>query len=234
MVSKKKSKVATDALRRHINALLEDLAKHDALAHYNLSVLDEGTGRVSWIRHSAESMIDDFSYLTVDNYLQWARRDDYSALLPDGSLIQMTYTLAGSEIVGHRLCYVPSPVTTLADWQEAIDEGGWIGGDYAEIVSELLLESHAHSALKSMIRFDYDPYNSSVGHPASHLTINSVDCRIPCIAPLSPFDFVTFVFEHFYPAERKRLDHFFEGLPKTQRSANVLLETHRSSIHVAW
>lgn len=234
MVSKKKSKVTTDALRRQINSLLEDLFAHNALAHYNLSVLDERTGRISWVRKSPESMISDFSYLTVGNYLEWARRDDYSALLPDGSLIQMTYTLSGTEIVGHRLCYVPSPVTTLADWREAIESEGWIGGDYAEIVSEILLESHSHSALKSMVRFDYDPRNARIGHPSSHLTINSVDCRIPCIAPLSPFDFVGFIFEHFYPAERRRLDQFFAGLPKIERNANLLLEDHRNAMHLAW
>lgn len=234
MASKKNSKGVTDTLRRQINSLLEDLYSHGALAHFNPSILDDQTGRISWFRKSKEPLINDYSYLTVNNYLQWARRDDYSALLPDGSLIQMSYTLSGSEIVGHRLCYVPSPITTMADWQEIIDAEGWLGGEYAEIASELLLDSHAYTALRSMIRFDFDPANQGIDHPASHFTINSVDCRIPCIAPLSPFDFVEFVFANFYPSEKKRLEKLFLGLPSAARTSNLLLDDHRSSIHLAW
>lgn len=233
MVSKKKIR-ATDALRRQINSLLEDLFDLSALANYNLTYLDEASGRVSWVRQSTESLIADFSHLTIGNYLQWARGEDYSALLPDGSLIQMTYTLSGSEIVGHRLCYVPSPVTTIVDWKDVIEEEGWLGGDYAELISALLLESHEYSALKSIIRFDYDPASAGIGHPPSHLTINSVECRIPCIAPLAPADFVSFIFEHFYPMEWRRLNRFFDALPKISRSADLIPDTHRNAPHLAW
>lgn len=229
-----RTRPATDALRRQINTILDDLFTLKALSTYNLSYLDEESGRLSWARKSDDPMITDFDHITVENYLYWVDRDDFSALLPDGSMLQMTYTLSGSSVIGHRLCYVPSPVTSLGSWATETEKEKWLGSDYAVIVSDRLAESHEHAALRSVVRFDYDPNNEAVGHPASHLTINSVDCRIPCIAPLTPSEFVSFIFEHFYPSETRRLSSYFGTLPIPKRKENLIPESHTNAIHIAW
>jgi hypothetical protein len=233
-VPSNRTRPATDALRRQINSILDDLYGLNCISSYNISYLDEDSGRISWARKSEDAMITDFDHITVDNYLQWADQDDYSALLPDGSMLQLTYTLSGSTIVGHRLCYVPSPITSLGEWAAKPEKETWLGSDYAVIVSDRLADSHEHAALRSVVRFDYDPANAAKGHPASHLTINSVDCRIPCIAPLTPGEFISFIFEHFYPAEKLRLSSFFDSLPTPKRKENLIPETHAHAIHVAW
>ena len=229
-----RNRPATDALRRQINSILDDLYELKAVSAYNISYLDENSGRVSWARKSTDPMIADFDHITVENYLQWVDQDDYSALLPDGSMLQLTYTLSAASIVGHRLCYVPSPITSLGEWASKPEKDTWLGSDYAVIVVDRLTESHSHAALRSVVRFDYDPANAGVGHPASHLTINSVDCRIPCIAPLSPGEFIGFVFEHFYPAEKLRLSAFFDSLPQPKRKENLIPDSHTNAIHIAW
>lgn len=229
-----RNRPATDALRRQINTILDDLYELKAISTHNYSYLDEDSGRLSWSRKSSEPMISDFDYVTVDNYLRWVEQDDYSALLPDGSMLQITYTLSGSKVLSHRLCYVPSPITSLGEWAKKPEKDIWLGSDYAVITVDRLNDSHAHAALRSVVRFDYDPANAAVGHPASHLTINSVDCRIPCIAPLSPSEFVSFIFEHFYPMEKLRLTSFFDSLPQPKRKENLISDSHANSIHVAW
>jgi hypothetical protein len=225
---------ATDNLRREINQIMEDLHSLGGIASFNLTYLDEGISSFSWQRVSKKPLIEDFSRLSVQNYIDWASQSDYTALLLDGSLLQMTYKMAGSVVVGHRLCYVPSPVIESEIVAKADPFNQWLGYDFAALALERLLEAPESAALRSMIRFDYDPLNAKPGHPASHFTINSVDCRIPCIAPVSPAQFVGFIFDNFYPKLRSDLSLFFESLPALQRSDNLLEDLERTSMHFSW
>jgi hypothetical protein len=52
--------------------------------------------------------------------------------------------------------------------------------------------------LRSPIRFDYSPAAAQEFHPASHLTMNSPECRIPARGPLRFDTFIKFLFENFY------------------------------------
>lgn len=232
-MASKKIKV-TDNLRREIDQIMEDLFKLKGISSFNLTYFDEGANRFSWQRISANPLIEDFSGLTVQNYINWATQSDYTALLLDGSLLQMTYTMSGSKVTGHRLCYVPSPVSDLEAISTANIENEWLGGNFANFAFDRLIEDPESTALRSMIRFDYDPFNAKAGHPASHFTINSVDCRIPCIAPVSPAQFVNFIFEHFYPKLRDKLSLYFDNLPDLQRSENLLGEAEQAAMHFAW
>ncbi len=125
----------------------------------------------------------------VDHYLHWVKTGAYSAILLDGSLIQMTYDVIAGRVSGHRLAYVPCPY----DLDAVLLEGG---EPLADIV-ELYLNDHP--ALRSPIRFDYDLTSAKPGHPAAHLTLNTANCRIACIAPMHPLRFIDFVFRNFYP-----------------------------------
>jgi hypothetical protein len=83
------------------------------------------------------------------------------------------------------------------------------------------------------VRFDYDPVAAKPGHPATHLTINSADCRIACVAPLHVGSFVDFIFSSFYPTMRLAHTQFFANLGGHigQRS---LTDDEANSLHLSW
>src|SRR5690606_23090790 len=97
------------------------------------------------------------------------------------------------EIVGHRLAYVPCPFRID---QELLLEGIPV----ADVIEEYIdtKEEIQKISLKSAVRFDFDPFSAKPGHTAAHMTVNSSDCRIACVAPLHALRFVDFVFRIFY------------------------------------
>jgi hypothetical protein len=168
-----------------------------------------GSYWVTWPhdREHAFSIAPD-EFASVAEYRRFLDRRLYTAVLTDGSLLQLSYVFTGGEITKHRLCYYPCPVA-LSDLNP--DEES-----FAELFDQHLLESanfvgenapgsggfsRDRLRLRSPIRFDYDPDAAQPGHPHSHMTLCSADCRIPVYGPLSPGHFVRFVFSRFYPAQ---------------------------------
>jgi hypothetical protein len=181
--------------------------------------------RVSWHSFSsAGSLLYSYSHPDVDQYAAWLRSGQYSAILFDGSLLQITYEAEDGEVVGHRLCYFPCPYD--------LDRSLLLAGEPVADVVELYRGSE--SALRSPIRFDFDPDAASAGHPASHLTINGVGCRIACVAPIHVLRFLDFIFSHFYPELHAAHEPFFEAA-SWQHIADPCLDEHdRSKIHLTW
>lgn len=135
---------------------------------------------------------------SLAEYLWFLRNRQYSALLFDGSLLQMSYIFRRSSIlVGHRLCYFPSPVPLSTDET----------GEYAV---EDLLDMHlggtnfdeetetSRFMLRPYIRFDFNSSEQG-GNPQSHVHFAFEGCRVPVRTALSPLQFVQFVFQNFYP-----------------------------------
>ncbi|HMJ35215.1 MAG TPA: DUF2290 domain-containing protein [Baekduia sp.] len=183
-----------------------------------------GTTRVSW--HGAHDFDISAPYATVEQYLEWASQSQYSAVLPDASLLQMTYDVVGGSVVGHRLAYVPCPV--LVD-EDLIREAGFV-----DVVETHLDEGIASVVLRSPVRFDFDPEAASPGHPASHLTFNGPDCRIACVAPMHPFHFLDFVFRHYYAELRDAGSAWFDGYAGRTIDERVLTQEDRDGMHVVW
>ena len=115
-------------------------------------------------------------------------------MLFDGSLLQLTFDLRGSGLVGHRIGYIPCLFL--------LDEEG-----RALLRSEPILDvielfrgrGEKYLRLRTPIRFDFDPDAATERHPASHMTLNHPNCRIPVRGPLGLGHFIKFVFWHFYP-----------------------------------
>lgn len=134
----------------------------------------ESSSRISW--HAADPSVpflDSRDHTTISQYLAWLNAGNYSCVLFDGSLLQMSYALEKGRVIGHRLAYVPCP------WQfdlSLIREGLALDEVFELCSSEDVL-------LRSPVRFDYDPAASRLGHPAAHMTLNSSECRIACVAP---------------------------------------------------
>jgi hypothetical protein len=193
---------------------------------YTQSVALRATS-VSWHSYSpADFLLDDDG--TINQYLRWLSSGQYSAMLLDGSLLQMSYRVEGGGVVQHRLNYVPCPV--------ALDEDALAAGDPVAELVELQAADDPFSSvvLRSAVRFDYDPANAAEGHPAAHLTINDVDCRIACVAPLHPHRFLAFVFQHFYPALHLEHAAWFTGAGSRNLRYRAVADRDRQSIHLSW
>ncbi|OBQ10433.1 DUF2290 domain-containing protein [Anabaena sp. AL09] len=122
-------------------------------------------------------------------YQELDKGKNYNFKMVDGALIQLLYTYKNSELVSHRLAFLPSPF--LEDFQNnpEIYETEEI---YADII--------ARNILPIPIRFDYDPDNhQELDHPKCHLTLGQFEnCRIPVCSPISPNTFISFILRSFY------------------------------------
>jgi len=180
---------------------------------------------VSWHSPSAPSpFLVGYKHPTVDQYMAWVNAGEYSMALFDASLVQLTYRVEGGAVVGHRLAYIPCPYDVDT---ELLAEGVPIAD---------LVESYrpAESAMRSPVRFDFDVRAAKPGHSAAHLTFNTNDCRIACVAPLHPLRFVDFVFRHFYPAFWTVHEDFFR-VAAWQHIGDVTIEEgERDRVHVMW
>src|SRR4051794_6112027 len=98
-----------NALCRTVKQLLDDLLDHDLVAFVNPTAV-VGDDTVTWRSPTPlERFVDFADYPTVRTYRRWAEAGEYSALLPDGSLLQLRYRVVGGQVTAHRLAYVPCP-----------------------------------------------------------------------------------------------------------------------------
>ena len=214
-----------NALSRNIKDLLNELLVRNLILLPNAVTVDDGV-RVTWRSPApAGKFVDYVDYPTIRTYRRWAEAGEYSALMPDAALLQLTYDMADGEIAGHRLAYVPCPYR--------IDQDYLLTEAVGDVLDMHTTEPHDGITMQSAIRFDFDPGSSAVGHPTSHLTLNVSTCRIACEAPMTAEDFVRFVFRNFYRTQYSAHVNFFESLPKSDRNSTVT-EVERYEPHVAW
>lgn len=180
--------------------------------------------KISWHSTTRAPFLLHHEHPTIEQYLAWAAAGHYSAILFDGSLLQISYSVSAGKVAAHRLAYIPCPyaidATLLAEGEPVVD------------VVTLYRETDA--VLRSAIRFDFDPELAGPDHPAVHLTVNSVDCRIACAAPVHALRFVDFVFRHFYPELWRAHRPFFESAAWRHAGPPTLVAAERSSIHIDW
>jgi hypothetical protein len=109
------------------------------------------------------------------------------------------------------------------------------GGDPVLEVLDLHIQNEPTSmVLHSAVRFDYDPASAFPGHPASHLTINSAQCRIACAAPLHVGRFADFVFRHFYADLWATHRGYFSRAATRHIGDRTLTDEDRNNPHLTW
>jgi hypothetical protein len=207
-----------------IDNLLTYLAQSEIALHVNPVVNQQG--RVSWVGPSILGMfLNTREHTSIMNYRAWLSTGAYSALLFDGSLLQLTYDFEGRELVAHRLAWVPCPFR--------IDLELLLVESPIEVV-ELYAEGAANDVLlRTTIRFDYDALRARRNHPAAHLSINSAECRIACAAPLRLGHFVDFVFRHFYP-DYWRAHPYLGGISRKAWGHQTVTQEEMNQLHVSW
>ena len=196
-------------VRGELARLAQVLLENGALAA-NASVITRVGGYeelVSWTG-SANSVLAPDQIPRIAEYRLFIATKQYTCVLGDGSLLQLSYRFRRGQIVWHRLSYHPCPI--LFDPAEIHPEDDLIELVDLFIDDEMRSELGSHPLtphplcrlrLRSPIRFDFDSASEGSGHPAVHVTVNSHSCRVPVFAPLSVGQFVRFVFKNFYPAE---------------------------------
>jgi hypothetical protein len=198
----------------------------DAELVLNVNEISMQGSRVSWHSHNpAAEFMTTRKHATVEQYIQWVTDGNYSAMLLDASLLQITYEVADGKITGHRLAYIPCPV---AIDQALLDERMPV----ADIAS--LYAKSSDVLLQSPVRFDYAPGAAKLHHPAAHLTINSTDCRIACVAPVHVHRFVDFVFRHFYPRLWSKHESFFAEAAWRHVDGGSFDDNYRKTLHMMW
>ena len=211
------------AIRDQIRNAL-DYLRDAELALFTTEV-SVGPTLVSWHPlHRDGALIESFEHPTIDQYVTWLASGDYSALLYDGSLIQLSYEVEDGEVSRHRLAYFPCPY----DLDRALLKEGLPAADIVEFYRD------SDAALRSPIRFDFDRRAAVHGHPASHFTINGIDCRIACAAPLHVMRFLDFIFRHFHVQLHAVHRPFFATAHALHIGPASLEDDDRRQVHFAW
>lgn len=136
-------------------------------------------------------VLKDNDFASLSEYCSLIESRQYSMLLSDGAMIQISYKLDRREIVGHRLCWYPSPIEV----DENID--GYSLVDY--VLERMASGDTQFFRSRSPLRFDFAPGQAKEEHPETHLHLGHEDCRIPVKSSLSIRTFMTFIVENFYP-----------------------------------
>lgn len=216
----------TRSVRDDVKEVLDYLQDAELAIFTNEVSFDNS--RVSW--HSRDpnaSFIVSRDHATLDQFCAWVSSAALSAILFDGSLLQITYDVENGEIVRHRLAYIPCPF--IID-TELLHEGVSLI-DIIDVYSDSQLQQ---MALRSPVRFDYDPSAAGPGHPPAHMTINAADCRIACVSPMHVLRFVDFVFRNFYKALHTAHRDFFSQALTRHVGQRVLSNDEAAGLHVMW
>ncbi|MGV9976504.1 DUF2290 domain-containing protein [Micromonospora wenchangensis] len=212
-------------MRDQVQNVVDYMLEADLLLHANSISLNPH--RVTWHAHDTSApFLTGREQATFEQYMQWLESGNYTAVLHDASLLQITYDFTNSAVVGHRLAYVPCPFILDPD---LLKEGVPI----ADVI-DAHRGDESSMALRSPVRFDYDPRSAKPGHPAAHMTINSVDCRIACVAPMHVLRFVDFVFRHFYGKLWTAHMPFFSNGSESHLGERVLAEDDQRIPHLMW
>lgn len=188
-----------------------------------------GFTRVTWPANpevdNGRRFFEDFHLL--ETYFGWLTARHYSVVLFDGALLQITFDFRSDELAGHRLAYIPCPFDIGDDGAERLRMEPILDliNGYRDCGEEYL-------RLRSPIRFDYDPTAASLEHPASHITLNHQDCRIPACAPLTLAQFIEFIFRRFYPSVWAEHDFLVDA--DLQPWRREIIGEHEQTLHLNW
>lgn len=218
---------AVAATRTEVQDLLDYLIdKRLALFTNRVSAVD---GRVSWHGfNDGARLLAHRGLPRLEVYRAWVASGAYSALLPDGALLQISYDFEGDELVAHRLAYVPCPFEVdpyLLQEEPVTDVIDMYASQHGAV--EALV-------LQTTVRFDYDINQAKPGHPAAHLTLNASDCRLACAGPLRLGHFISFVFRNFYPQVWQEHATRFRSLSTAQWCSPTISDDERVTPHLWW
>ena len=127
-------------------------------------------------------------------YVDLLRDRRYTALLYDGSFLQISIDISRGDIVGHRYCYYPCPVQFRDDDLRLFSEEESIVN-----VVEAFLDQPNLLLLRTPVRIDFNSDEWREGEPHAHIHLNHTDCRCALSGAIYPGYFIKFIIRYFYP-----------------------------------
>ncbi|AZL84316.1 DUF2290 domain-containing protein [Aliivibrio salmonicida] len=168
-------------------------------------------------------ILKDEEFSSISEYCSLVENRQYSMLLCDGSLFQISYTLDRSTIVKHRLCWYPCPIH--------VDSSDLDGNDITDIILEKMSTGDIESfRARSPLRFDYAPSQATEDHPTVHMHLSEETCRIPVKSPLCLKEFVTFIVRNFYDVLTQD-PSLYQNL-KTWGRIDTLTQEQKNRLHI--
>jgi hypothetical protein len=181
-------------LARETERFAELLGRKSLALDWNTSVVrrDGHEAIVSWAT-AVDGRDALFSSATLSEYLRLVADRQFSVLLADGSLIQISATFHHTRLVKHRYCLFPAPIPVARE-----DLVGMSLVDIIEATPDAELRNVL--TLEGPVRFDYDTTAARPGHSACHFTTSRLDTRVPVFGPLSLGHFVQFLANNYFVA----------------------------------
>lgn len=184
-----------EALCRRVTEFGFKLLEHEFALDAQQHIVSRKAGHIKelmWARDGDKGLMVSNPFRIAD-YLALVEGRQYSYIMRDGAIIQIAFVIKDGSILKHRLALYPCPFEITE-----VDLRRYQGGIVDYITDHYANDLGANLVLKSPIRFDFAPDAAKEYHPASHITINDPDCRIPVRAPLSFDTFMKFILENFY------------------------------------
>ena len=202
------------------------LLQNSEIALLTTSVVCEtrpgGFCRVTWPTKTLTTMaLFRQESATVSEYREWVTNQGYSAILYDGSLIQVSFDFHQNELIGHRLLYFPCPF----DFDDKLVRSESL----VDVIEFYESEEIPAVRLRAPIRFDYDANVSTDEHPASHVTFQWAHARVPNFSPISLGHFIDFVFRNFYPTLWE--NHDFLRTWRQERLDSTITQLQQRRLH---
>lgn len=181
--------------RNEIHQLLRLLLDSDIALHISQTVLDPISShiRVGWpsTDHGWKSGFDN-PFGSFNEYLAWLQFREYSAVLFDASILQISFNFHRNRLISHRLVYYPCPLELDSSDLDLLNEEPILD------VIDIYMNDSGRFRARSPIRFDFNADSMQLEHPASHMTMLTNECRMPVYGPVSLGHFIDFVFRNFY------------------------------------
>jgi len=131
---------------------------------------------------------------SFNEYCELLKNRRYSALLWDGSFLQVSIDILRDDLIGHRYCYYPCPVQFKDDELRTLTEE-----EHIVDVVKTFLDQRSMLLLRTPIRIDFDSQTWKKGEPHVHIHFNHANCHCALTAPIYPSYFVKFIIRYFYP-----------------------------------
>ena len=180
-------------------------------------------GKVDHISFGDLVITHDYSIdYSIQNYFEDLKSENYGLILCDGGLVQINYSIDSKNIVSHRYCYIPSPIS----FTEPVDLENLADQIYD------VLDNAGNILLRSRVRFDFDRNSEFENHPESHLTMISPNCRIPLRGGLDVKRFFRFIFLNFI--DSRLVNDNISYFRNDNYSLGSLSDQWASEIHLNW
>jgi len=196
-MNRMKQKRARNNPKRIFNELVNTikfLDQNDLTIFSNSPVYEEenGNSRITWPNHTPGRINCNKYFGSIRQYRHFLKYNLFTSLLFDGSLMKISYKFEKRNLVAHNLTWWPSPFIISAD---DLSNGSPL--DIFDLYAQDGWDQQIR--MRTPVRFDFDLKKESTDHPASHLHMQTDNCRLYVDRPMCFNRFVKFIFQNFYP-----------------------------------